>query len=213
MGSSKSKKIIVYENLKKRIINQSLKPGEPLNESILSKELKISKTPIREAFQQLEKEGFIENIPGKGSFVSKISIKDIREMFEIREILECEVVKRAAMKGDPDKIEGIRKKFESFESNKDKSPKSQFKAGDPIHTYLFESFGNNRLYEIYKRLQEHVERMRIHFFNQAHEDRWEQSYKEHVEILDALAAHDPLRAENAVRTHLRNAMEFLKNVV
>src|SRR4030043_728654 len=112
MNSSKSKKAIVYENLKKRIINHSLKSGEPLNESVLTKELGISKTPIREALQQLEKEGFVENIPGKGSFVSRISVQDIREIFEIREILECEAIKRAALKSDPDKIESIKKKFE-----------------------------------------------------------------------------------------------------
>ncbi len=98
MNSSKSKKTIVYENLKKRIITHSLNQGDPLNESILSKELKTSKTPVREALQQLEKEGFVENIPGKGSFVSRISFQDIREMFEIREILEGEVVKRASRK-------------------------------------------------------------------------------------------------------------------
>ena len=56
MSLQKSKKAIVYETLKKRIISHSLHPGEPLNESVLSKELKISKTPVREAFQQLEKE-------------------------------------------------------------------------------------------------------------------------------------------------------------
>jgi DNA-binding GntR family transcriptional regulator len=212
MNSSKSKKAIVYENLKKRIINHSLKSGEPLNESVLTKELGISKTPIREALQQLEKEGFIENIPGKGSFVSRISIQDIREIFEIREILECEVVKRAAMKSDPDKIGGIRKKFET-ESNGDKNSRDQFKAGDRIHTFIFESFGNKRLLEYYKRLQEHIIRMRLYFFNQLHQERSGQSFKEHLEIMDALIAQDPPRAEKAMRDHLRNSTEYLKKVI
>jgi DNA-binding GntR family transcriptional regulator len=212
MNSSKSKKAIVYENLKKRIINHQLKPGESLNESVLTKELGISKTPIREALQQLEKEGFIENIPGKGSFVSRISIQDIREIFEIREILECEVVKRAAMKSDPDKIEGIRKKFET-ESNGDKNSRDQFKAGDRIHTFIFESFGNKRLLEYYKRLQEHIIRMRLYFFNQLHQERSGQSFKEHLEIMDALIAQDPPRAEKAMRDHLRNSTEYLKKVI
>ncbi len=212
MNSSKSKKAIVYENLKKRIINHQLKPGEPLNESVLTKELGISKTPIREALQQLEKEGFIENIPGKGSFVSRISIQDIREIFEIREILECEVVKRAAMKSNPDKIEGIRKKFET-ESNGDKNSRDQFKAGDRIHTFIFESFGNKRLLEYYKRLQEHIIRMRLYFFNQLHQERSGQSFKEHLEIMDALIAQDPPRAEKAMRDHLRNSTEYLKKVI
>jgi len=213
MANSKSKKIIVYEALKRKIISNSLKPGEPLNEGILSKEMKISKTPVREALQRLERDGFVENVPGRGCFVSRISFQDVKELFETREILECGVIKRAVLRGDPEKIEGVRKKFESLENNGEKNPKSQFKAGDRIHAYLFESFGNNRLNEIYRRLLEHVERMRIYFFSQAHEKRSERSYKEHLEILDALASRDPERAEEAMRIHLRNSIDFLKQVI
>ena len=212
MNSSKSKKNIVYENLKKRIITQTLKPGDPLNEGALSKELKTSKTPVREALQHLEKDGFVENIPGKGSFVSRISVQDVREIFEIREILECEVVKRAALKNDPDKIEIIKKKFET-ESNGDKNSRNQLKAGDRIHSFIFESLGNMRLLEYYNGLQEHITRMRLNFFYQQHQERFEQSFKEHLEIMDALIAQDPTRAENAMRDHLRNSTEYLKKII
>ena len=212
MNSSKSKKNIVYENLKKRIITQTLKPGDPLNEGALSKELKTSKTPVREALQHLEKDGFVENIPGKGSFVSRISVQDVREIFEIREILECEVVKRAALKNDPDKIEIIKKKFET-ESNGDKNSRNQLKAGDRIHSFIFESLGNKRLLEYYNGLQEHITRMRLNFFYQQHQERFEQSFKEHLEIMDALIAQDAPRAENAMRDHLRNSTEYLKKII
>jgi DNA-binding GntR family transcriptional regulator len=213
MNSLKSKKTIVYENLKKRIITHSLKQGDPLNESILSKELKTSKTPIREALQQLEKEGFVENILGKGSFVSRISFQDIREMFEIREILEGEVIKRAVTKVDSGKIKILRDKFISSESENERAATSHFKSGDEIHTFIFETFGNNRLMEIYKRLQDHVVRNRIYFFNQSHPGRSEESFKEHLEILDALEAQDPLRAEQAIRNHLKNSIEYLKKIM
>ena len=138
-NGSKSKKTIVYENLKKRVINHSMKPGDALNESVLSKELKISKTPIREALQQLEKEGFIENIPGKGAFVSRISFQDIRELFEIREILECEVIKRVASKGDFNRAEAeaIRKRFESAESDENKTPRSHLRNNGLYKQTLF----------------------------------------------------------------------------
>lgn len=213
MRIPKSKKSVVYDVLKKKIINNSLRPGEPMNESILAKELKISKTPIREALQQLERDGFVENIPGRGFFVSRISFQDVKELFEIREILECEAVKRAALKTDPQKIEWVRKKFESTETNGDRNPRNCFKAGDRIHSYIFETFGNNRLNEIYRRIQEHVDRMRIHFFAQPRGERSEQSYKEHVEILDGLAARDPTRAEKAMKDHLRNSIEYLKKII
>ena len=212
MNSSKSKKNIVYENLKKRIITQTLKPGDPLNEGVLSKELKTSKTPVREALQHLEKDGFVENIPGKGSFVSKISVQDVREIFEIREILECEAVKRAAIKSDPDKIETIKKKFET-ESNGEKNSRNQLKAGDRIHSFIFESLGNKRLLEYYNGLQEHITRMRLNFFYQQHQERFEQSFKEHLEIMDALITQDAPRAEKAMRDHLRNSTEYLKKII
>ena len=213
MTNSKSKKSIVYETLKRRIISNSLKPGEPLNEGILSREMKTSKTPVREALQQLERDGFVEYVPGRGCFVSRISFQDVKEIFETREILECEVIKRTALKGAREKIEAVRKKFESLETNGEKNPRGQFKAGDRIHAYIFESFGNSRLNEIYRRILEHVERMRIYFFNQAHEERSEASYQEHLEILNGLASRDPERAEQAMRTHLRNSIEFLKKVI
>lgn len=209
----KSKKTLVYERLKERIVNNSLKPGEPLNEGILSKELKISKTPIREALQQLEREGFVENIPSKGAFVSKISFQDIRELFEIREFLECEAIKRAITKVDATKIKLLREEFVSSEREDGKTIKGHFRSGDQIHTFIFEILGNSRLMEIYKRLQDHVVRNRIYFFDQSHPGRSEESFKEHLEILDAMEAQDPLRAEQAVRNHLRNSMEYLKKVI
>jgi len=212
-NGAKSKKAIVYEDLKNRITFNLLKPGEALNEGVLSEELKTSKTPIREALQQLEKEGFIENIPVKGAFVSQISIQDLREIFDLREILECEVIKRAALKADPDKVEALKKKFISSENNSKKVSTGGFKSGDEVHSFIFETYGNHRLIEIYRRLQGHIVRSRIHFFNQSHPDRSEESFKEHLEILDALKAQDPSRAENAVRIHLRNSMEYLKKVI
>jgi DNA-binding GntR family transcriptional regulator len=210
--NSKSKKVIAYEALKKRIINNSFKAGNPLNERVLSEELRISKTPIREAFQQLEQEGFIENIPHKGSFVSKISIQDIREIFEVREILECAAARGSALKGDLDKLEAMKERLESIENVNGKTPLKLMKAGDQIHNYLFESFGNNRLTETYIRLQDHINRLRVHFVNQFDLNRLEQSSKEHEEILNALIAKDPILAENAVRIHLRKAQDYIKQL-
>lgn len=212
-NSPKSKKAIVYENLKSRIIKNLVNPGEPLNEGVLSKELKISKTPIREALQQLEKEGFIESIPAKGAFVSMISIQDIREIFEIREVLECEVIRRAALKAGPERVGAIREKFVSSESDNKKASAGHFKSGDEVHAFIFETFGNNRLKEIYKRLQDHIVRTRIHFFNQSPSGRSEESFKEHLEILDALKAQDPVRAEKAVRDHLRNSLDYIRKMM
>src|SRR5512136_2912197 len=91
-----NKKVKVYESLRERIISGELKPGLPINEAAFASELSVSKTPIREALRQLERDGFVENVPGRGSAISHIGPQDIREVFEIREIIESGAVKRAA---------------------------------------------------------------------------------------------------------------------
>ncbi len=211
---SKSKKAIVYETLKKRIVTHSLKPGEPINEVLLARELKTSTTPLREALQQLQKEGFVENFPGRGSFVSRISTQDVRELFEMREMLECEVIRRVVSQGlvREQRALAIRKEFESSEGKSRPTSRNYFTPGDQIHLFVFECLGNRRLLEYYRSLQEHIERMRLYFFSNFHEERAEHSFKEHLEILDALLAHDADRAERAVRTHLENAMDYLKRM-
>jgi DNA-binding GntR family transcriptional regulator len=210
----KTKKTVIYETLKKRIINHSLKAGEPISEVSLAKELKTSTTPLREALQQLQKEGFIENIPGRGSFVSRISTQDIREMFEIREILECEVIRRVVAQGlvREARALAIRKEFEASKGKGRPATRGYFTPGDQIHRFIFECLGNNRLLEYYSRLQEHIERNRLYFFSNFHAERSEQSFREHLEVLDALLARDPERAERAMRAHLQNATDYLKRI-
>ena len=214
-NSAKSKKTIVYDNLKRRIITNILKPGDPLNEGVLSKELKISKTPVREALQQLEKKGLVENIPGKGAFVSRFSFQDIRELFEIREILECEITRRVASTGDLNIAEAqvIRDKFVASDTNGGRTGKSYFSAGDQIHSFIFAAYGNRKLIREYQGLQEQIVRITLHFFTQNRQERAAESFKEHLEIIDALIARDPLRAEKAIRTHLKNSLEYLKSVI
>jgi DNA-binding GntR family transcriptional regulator len=214
-NSAKSKKTIVYENLKRRIITNALKPGDPLNEGIISKELKISKTPVREALQQLEKKGLVENIPGKGAFVSRFSFQDIRELFEIREILECEVTRRVAAKENLNLAEAraIRDKFAASDTSGGRTGKSYFSAGEQIHSFVFAAFGNQKLIHQYQGLQEQIVRITLHFFTQNRQERAGESFKEHLEIIDSLIARDPLRAEKAIRTHLRNSLAYLKSVI
>jgi DNA-binding GntR family transcriptional regulator len=214
-NSPKSKKMIVYENLKRRIITNALKPGDPLSEVILSKEMKISKTPVREALQQLEKKGLVENIPGKGAFVTRFTFQDIRELFEIREILECEVIKRVASGTDlnPAEAQAIRDKFIASDVNGRRTGKSYFNAGDQIHSFIFAAYNNRKLIREYQGLQEQIVRITLYFFNQNRQERAAQSYKEHLEIVDSLIARDPVRAEKAIRTHLQNSLEYLKSVI
>ncbi len=77
-----------YDWIKDRIDSGQLKMGEPLPETFLAKEIDVSRTPIREALRVLEQDDYVKIIPQKGAFVSEISLEDVREIYDIRKLLE-----------------------------------------------------------------------------------------------------------------------------
>jgi GntR family transcriptional regulator, rspAB operon transcriptional repressor len=208
LGEMQSKKTIAYETLKRRILLNESKPGVPINENAISEEMKISKTPIREALQQLEREGLIQTIPGRGSFVTHITVEDVREIFESREIIECAVARRAALIGDKELIKAKRVELESSNpmSDGEKDPELDL---DDVHVFIFGVVGNKRLFEIYSQLLDQIVRLRRYFNVRLDPERTAKFNKEHLRILDALIKSDPDQAEEAVLTHLRNASAYL----
>jgi len=207
-GEIQSKKSIAYDTLKRRIVLNEHKPGLPINENALCEEMKISKTPIREALQHLEREGFVQTIPGRGSFVTHITVQDVREIFESREIIECAVARRAALIGNKELIRAKRLELGSSNpmSEGEKDPEQDV---DDVHVFIFRLVNNKRLFEIYSLLLDQIIRLRYYFNVRLDTERTVQYNQEHLRILDALIKGDPNQAEEAVLTHLRNASAYL----
>jgi DNA-binding GntR family transcriptional regulator len=199
---SESKKILVYDFLKKKIIANQLTPLAPLNEAELAAELEMSKTPVREALHQLEKDGFIDNIAQKGWFVSEINIKDIRELFEVREILECAAVRLAIAKVNSDRFLVLRNKLSEMVNEKKAS--NLLKSGELFHTTIFENIQNKRLFDMYRSLMDHYSRARVYFVNRFDETRLAEAFVEHQKILDAILAKDTDAASELMKKHLYN---------
>ncbi|MDR2529370.1 MAG: GntR family transcriptional regulator [Synergistaceae bacterium] len=77
-----------YEWVKNGIFNGSLNEGMPLSEGMMARKINISRTPIREALRILERDGYVSLVPGKGAFISSVSMEVVREIYEIRRLLE-----------------------------------------------------------------------------------------------------------------------------
>ena len=103
---------IAYERLHDAIRHSDLQPGEPLSETRISKALGISRTPVREALQQLATEGLVQIIPGRAITVAAPSIQEVLEIVHIRELLEPELVRLAAETLPIEAMETIRKSIE-----------------------------------------------------------------------------------------------------
>ena len=200
-----NKKTEVYRIIKQRIIEGTLAPGLPINEVDLATDLNVSKTPVREVLHQLEREGFVATTPGRGSTVSPITFQDIREIYEMREIIECCAAKRGALRCDKNEVLESKRQLEKM-LGQDPDPES-FPWGkeENIHQLIIRSVGNEKLFETYMGLIDHIKRIRIQFLNRFTRQRHDQLIQEHIQILDAFIGGEGEKAELAVQTHLRNA--------
>lgn len=205
----KNKKTAVYEKLKEGIINGSLAPGLPINENDFARDLDVSKTPVRESLRQLEREGLVVNIPGRGSTVSHITFKDIRDIFESREIIECGAAKRAALMRNEDEVRAKKKELDQYCDKWAEIRELNWGPVEDIHLFVIGIIGNQKLIDTYLGLLDHIKRIRIHFGGRFSRQRFDELLREHTEILDALIEGNAERAELAVQNHLRNAAAYL----
>jgi DNA-binding GntR family transcriptional regulator len=97
----------VYERLHDEIASGQLRPGEQLVEARLAAELGVSKTPVREALIRLQRDGLVEIEPYRGARVRELSPRDVREILELRRLLECHIARELAAQRPPDVLRAL----------------------------------------------------------------------------------------------------------
>jgi len=201
-----NKKNRVYEILRERIVNNVLKPQEFLNEQALSEDLGVSKTPIREALQQLEHSRLVVIIPNKGCYVANISIDRIREIFEIRTILECAAARLAASLPDRESFAAISEDHSALDSHDSEQLRHRLLSGYQIHTTIIEAVGNSFLTDYYRTILDNIVQIRVYFLNRFGSKRLHETIEEHKKILQAISDGDADGAERAMREHLNTSL-------
>jgi len=204
LGNNLSLKDRVHQNIKFQIIRGTLKPGTRLLEEKLSKAMNISRAPIREAFNRLEKEGFVTIVPRKGAAVSNITTQMIEDIFEIRETLESLAVKKSLGEISIEKLEKVGESFKNF-INKPSNAENciQYLALDKkFHDLLSQNCGNKKLIELLANLQE-----QIHWLRNISLKRitFAGSVKEHLAIIEALKKNDEELINKVLLQHLERA--------
>jgi DNA-binding GntR family transcriptional regulator len=202
-----------YRIIREEILSNRLRPGQSLNERSLSQRLKVSKTPIREAIQLLHKEGLIELVPQKGAFVAQITLNDIREIMQIRLGLEPLAASVAASSHNPEELSALEKEFATFTDDTPKDYKTTHEAGRRLHRFIIHSTRNQRMIDLLESLNDQMDRIRSLFYFDLSQDYINQAFEEHKWIINAVKEADRVRAEEIMKTHLRNYWERLNEVV
>lgn len=206
LGNYLSLKDRAYQNIKFQIIRGNLRPGTRLLEEELAKAMSISRAPIREAFNRLEKEGFVTILPRKGAVVSNITTETIEDIFEIRETLESLAVKKSLGKIFIDELEKVGDNFKEF-INKSENAENRIQylvLDKKFHDLLSQNCGNKKLIELLANLQEQIHWLRNISLKRT---TFSGSVREHLAIIEALKGNDKKLITKTLLQHLERAKE------
>lgn len=199
-----SLKQVVYEKLQHMIIRGELTPGMRLTEEELSQTMNISRAPIREALNMLERDGFVKIIPRKGAIVAESSEKDSIDIWKCRLAMEPFAAKEACGQIPKEKIEEALEHIAALENKYsfEKYIESDLEVHELYYTYL----DNDYMRSILNNLKAHSVRARwLQEREQPDTKTAKQSIREHKIILEAFLHEDADAAFKAVQKHIRNA--------
>jgi DNA-binding GntR family transcriptional regulator len=199
---------IVYEAVKKKIANLTIQPGDQLREKELAEELGVSKSPIREAFRRLEKTGLVYVVPFKGCFVSPLSMEELKDAFQLREVLEV----HSLAEGLSHYTDGDIREFKRL----DNAAGKKFKQGNKhaaseallsVHRLIVKKAGNVLIEKTHKDLIENTLRRYLVLGTDQISSRAKISAQQHRNLVRAIEKKDVFLAVNALKEHLRSLLK------
>jgi DNA-binding GntR family transcriptional regulator len=197
------------EVLRDLIIRGVLKAGARLNEVELATMLGISRGPLREAIQRLAAEGIIEFQQNRGAFVRRVSLEDLRQMFEVRELIERKAAMLAASRATDEQIAAVQALLDAVDKRLGRSVTAS-SPGEPeldLHLYVLELAGNPYLQRAGSDLQTQVRVARVMSGNSP---EWiQEALEDHRDILSAIATRDAKAAARAMSKHLAGSLRHL----
>ena len=195
-----------YEELKRIILEHQVPLGGKLNEGELAAALGISRTPVREAINRLEKEGLVQIFPQRGAFVIRLSEKDIFELFLIRENLEGLAACLAAERINEENLTKLESCIQGFkEPFAEKDIQRYAKEDFKFHQTIVALSDAQRLIKMISTLYDHIRIFRLTTLGLS--SRMKTSLGDHWHLVEAFRRKDSEGAERMMRQHIRHVRE------
>lgn len=206
----------VVNYLRRQIITGELAANQRINETDLAADLNISRPPIREALRILENEHLVINVPRKGTNVTKISIEDLRDIYQAREMLECyaiDILKTKNIRILPNVIASVESASKlSIPSQNDKGAVFNYlKAFVDFHIKLIESAGNNWVIHFYNSISSHLGRYQFIYLYIPGSGR--RSIEEHNRLIELIKDGNYGKAKTFMREHISYTFDFLRTKI
>ena len=203
---------VVFKTLREAILKGNLAPGERLMEIQLANQLGVSRTPIREAIRKLELEGLVIMIPRRGAEVARITEKDLKDVLEVRTSLEELAISLACERISDASVEALKEALKNFKAAINGGDVTKIAERDvAFHDIIFAATDNARLIQIVNNLREQMYRYRLEYLKDY--TTHDRLYKEHEEIVAAIADRDKALARKLIVEHIyHQELTVIKNI-
>ena len=192
----------VTQILRNRILQGEYEIGEKMTESKIASELKVSRTPIRDAFRQLEKERLVEYIPNKGCFAMGFSREDMLDIYMVRQAVEELAIRLAIQRADDESVTALEEQLERMYCyTEQNSYEKLLQANEEFHSMIYRMTGSRFIVRIMRTYQDYVHMARKETLKK--DEDLATIYQEHEAIYRAIAARDEEAAASAVGDHLK----------
>jgi DNA-binding GntR family transcriptional regulator len=180
-----------------------------LDERSLAEEFGISRTPVREAMAQLEREGFVRTVPRRGVYVVRKKKREVIELITAWAALESMAARLITANASADEIASLRKMFATFENGEVRAHLDEYSdVNIEFHQALIRLSRNSVLVQLAENLFTHMRMIRRKTIGE--KDRADRSIRDHMHIIEALEARDTVRAETLVRDHALGLAEHVE---
>lgn len=194
----------IADIIRERILNGRYAIGEKIIEAPLANELRVSRTPIRQAFKKLTNEGLIENIPNRGSFAKGFTKRDIQDIYEVRKALEALAIEWAVDRISTQEIARLEEIVELMEFHTSKTNfEKVLEANRAFHETIYKASESRFMAQILRSYQDYVQQARRTTVYEA--EYLQAILKEHKEILEAIRNRNATEAITLTNKHLDNS--------
>jgi GntR family transcriptional regulator, rspAB operon transcriptional repressor len=201
-------KSVIYKKMRRSIIMGHRESAERLNIEAIAQEYNTSVTPVRDALQMLSHEGLVIIKPRSGYFVATITLKQLRDLLDVRRILELSGVERAALRITQEQIEELQTVHAGYTGDDDESYDRYTDENRKFHYLLAKASGNNELADLVAKLHDQLARFMV--MRRAGKTM----ENTHKRIVDAVISHDAETARQALLDDIDRAHEaILDNIM
>lgn len=199
-----------YAEVKRRIFDFALMPGQRCSETELAQQVKVSRTPLRAALQRLAREGFVELLPRQGWQVAPLDFDAMDELYDLRVLLECEAARHLAEAEDRPALQALADVWLVPPAERLADAAAVGRLDERFHATLVQGSGNRAMARVHQDITERIRIIRrLDFTKPA---RVEATYDEHARILRAITRRRADEAQRLLRAHIEQSKLEVRHI-